>query len=312
MFEFLEKNAYLLSLWVPFILFFLFGLFIAWWLWYRGVNRLKEALTHQTELYRDQEKLQRNEHQLSLEVLNLVEEREKQWSSKVRSKERKITGLNSRLDDMEVEVSGQKARFNKKDVEISQLSEKLSGYKSDLSGREGLAEDLQKTLKDRDAEIERLKTALADCDGKLKNHETSQSDEQAELQAKLRKRDSELESLRSKLAAAPAAVAAVPESTPSLGLFDGESVRKDEELGFVYTERPSRVDDLKKIKGVANVLEGKLHDFGVYRFKQIALWEKSVIAEFNERLDFSDRVQRDEWQRQAREFHKEEYGEDLT
>lgn len=307
MFEFLEKNTYLLSLWVPFILFFLLGLLIAWWLWYRGVSRLKEALADQTELYRDQEKLQRNEHQLSLEILNLVEERESQWSSKVRSKEREISGLSSRLDDMEVEASGHKARFNKKDAEISQLSEKLSGYKSDLSGRD----DLEKTLKDRNAEIDRLKAALADCDGKLKNA-TSQGDDTAALQAKLRESESELASLRSKLAAAPVVAAAAPKSTPSLGLFDGESVRKDEELGFVYTERPSRVDDLKKIKGVANVLEGKLHDFGVYRFKQIALWEESVIAKFNERLDFSDRVQRDEWQRQAREFHKEEYGEDLA
>ena len=271
------------------------------------MSRLKEALADQTELYRDQEKLQRNEHQLSLEILNLVEERESQWSSKVRSKEREISGLSSRLDDMEVEASGHKARFNKKDAEISQLSEKLSGYKSDLSGRD----DLEKTLKDRNAEIDRLKAALADCDGKLKNA-TSQGDDTAALQAKLRESESELASLRSKLAAAPVVAAAAPKSTPSLGLFDGESVRKDEELGFVYTERPSRVDDLKKIKGVANVLEGKLHDFGVYRFKQIALWEESVIAKFNERLDFSDRVQRDEWQRQAREFHKEEYGEDLA
>ena len=309
MFEFLEKNAYLLSLWVPFILFFTLGLLIAWWVWYRGVSELKTALAEQAELYRDQEKHQRREHQLSLEILNLVETREKQWASKVRSKDKDISGLNTRLAGLEEKASGYKLRFNEKDAEVSKLSGQVSAFKNDLSGRDGLADDLDKKLKDRNAEIERLKVALADCDGKLKTA-SSQGDDSSKLQARLSECESELASMKSKLAAAPV-VASVPMSTPSLGLFDGESVRRDDELGFVYTERPSRVDDLKKIKGVANVLEGKLHEFGVYRFKQIALWEPGVIAEFNERLDFSDRVQRDEWQRQAREFHKEEYDEDL-
>jgi len=309
MFEFLEKNAYLLSLWVPFILFFTLGLMIAWWVWYRGVSRLEGVLAEQAELYRDQEKHQRREHQLSLEILNLVETREKQWSSKVRSKDKDISGLNARLVDMEEDVSGYKLRFSEKDAEVSKLSGQLTGFKNDLSGRDGLTDDLKNQLQDRNAEIDRLKAALADCDGKLKNA-SAQGGDTSELEARLRERDSEIASLKSKLTTAPVVVS-TPKPVPSLGRFEGESVRRDAELGFVYTQRPEKVDDLKKIKGVANVLEGKLHEFGVYRFKQIALWEKSVIAEFNERLDFSDRVQRDEWQRQAREFHKEEYGEDL-
>jgi hypothetical protein len=50
----------------------------------------------------------------------------------------------------------------------------------------------------------------------------------------------------------------------------------------VYRKRPGRVDDLKRISGVAETLEQKLHQDGVYRFKQVALcgivlkWRRSL------------------------------------
>jgi len=38
---------------------------------------------------------------------------------------------------------------------------------------------------------------------------------------------------------------------------------------------------LKKIKGIAKVLEGRLNDHGVYYYKQLAHWDKSNIDEFS-------------------------------
>ena len=85
-------------------------------------------------------------------------------------------------------------------------------------------------------------------------------------------------------------------------------MKNDPKLGLLFTKRPSEIDDLKRIKGVANVLEKKLHDFGLYRFKQIALWTSEQVDEFSEQLSFPGRVERDEWVKQAAAFHAEKYG----
>ena len=71
------------------------------------------------------------------------------------------------------------------------------------------------------------------------------------------------------------------------------------------------MDDLKKIKGVAKVLEGKLHGIGVYKFKQIAVWTDAACKEFSKLLTFKDRVYRDDWISQTKAFHEEQYDEKL-
>ena len=87
--------------------------------------------------------------------------------------------------------------------------------------------------------------------------------------------------------------------------FAGEKVRNDERLGVLYERAPDVTDDLKKIKGVGKVIETKLHEFGVYRFKQIANWKKAHVEAFTEELaTFKDRIDRDEWIKQAKELAK--------
>ena len=93
----------------------------------------------------------------------------------------------------------------------------------------------------------------------------------------------------------------------SEALTDGRA-RIDNELGFVYLSAPEQVDDLKLIKGVGGVLEEKLHEFGVYHYQQIARWQQDVVNEFNDRLAFKGRIERDSWIDQARELHREKYG----
>lgn len=88
-------------------------------------------------------------------------------------------------------------------------------------------------------------------------------------------------------------------------------VRQDPVYGIVYQEAPETVDDLKKIKGVAKVLEGKLNGVGVYRFKQVAVWTDAACQEFSKMLTFKDRIYRDDWIAQAKEFHHEKYDEKL-
>lgn len=84
--------------------------------------------------------------------------------------------------------------------------------------------------------------------------------------------------------------------------------RLDPELGFVYEAPPADRDDLQRITGVGAILEGKLHECGVYKFRQIAGWSDGVAAEFGKRLAFGDRIFRDGWREQAARLQAEKHG----
>lgn len=104
-------------------------------------------------------------------------------------------------------------------------------------------------------------------------------------------------------------------SEEAAGFFAGElasgTVNQDRSYGIVYTSEPEEVDDLKQIKGVAKVLEGKLHGIGVYRFKQVAVWTDEACREFSKLLTFKNRIYTDNWIARAKAFHEEKYGEKL-
>jgi predicted flap endonuclease-1-like 5' DNA nuclease len=85
----------------------------------------------------------------------------------------------------------------------------------------------------------------------------------------------------------------------------GGRVRRDANRGVVYTEAPESCDDLKRISGIAEVLEKRLNDFGIYTFKQILDWKPVEIEEFSRLLAFRDRIERDDWQGQARFFYNQ-------
>ncbi len=61
----------------------------------------------------------------------------------------------------------------------------------------------------------------------------------------------------------------------------------------------SGADDLKRLSGVGPALEKKLLAAGVTSFAQIAAWGPDDIAEFDEKLSFKGRIEREEWVAQA-------------
>ncbi len=63
-------------------------------------------------------------------------------------------------------------------------------------------------------------------------------------------------------------------------------------------------DDLKKLSGVGPALEKKLLENGVTTFAQIAAWGEADIAEFDEKLSFKGRIEREGWVEQAKELAK--------
>lgn len=64
-------------------------------------------------------------------------------------------------------------------------------------------------------------------------------------------------------------------------------------------------DDLKLIKGIGKVLEGKLNGLGIYHFDQIAVWGDEQVNWVNSHLSFSGRIQREEWIAQAKVLAEE-------
>ena len=64
-------------------------------------------------------------------------------------------------------------------------------------------------------------------------------------------------------------------------------------------------DDLKLIKGVGKVLEGKLNEAGIYHFWQVAALKGDQIEELEQEMSFPGRITRDDWVSQAEEFAKD-------
>ena len=87
----------------------------------------------------------------------------------------------------------------------------------------------------------------------------------------------------------------------------GGTARIDTEMGLVFTQAPDVKDDLKRIYGVAQVLEKRLNEFGIYTFRQIMEWDQRAIEEFSDLLTFKDRIHRDSWLEQAKRLHEEKY-----
>ncbi|MEM8680407.1 MAG: hypothetical protein AAGF97_13745 [Planctomycetota bacterium] len=90
-----------------------------------------------------------------------------------------------------------------------------------------------------------------------------------------------------------------------LPFAEKQQVIQDPTLGTVYPQRPERVDDLKRISGIGQVLEDRLNELGVYTYQQIMNWSQEATERFSELLAFKDRIQRDQWLAQARRLHEE-------
>ncbi len=68
--------------------------------------------------------------------------------------------------------------------------------------------------------------------------------------------------------------------------------------------KPASVDDLKLISGVGPKIEGILQSLGIFTFTQVASWKKAECDWVNGYLKFSGRIERDDWQKQAKALAK--------
>ncbi len=59
-------------------------------------------------------------------------------------------------------------------------------------------------------------------------------------------------------------------------------------------------DDLKRIKGIGKVNEGKLNDLGMFHFDQVAAWSCAEVRWVGTYLAFPGRIDREDWLAQAK------------
>ena len=96
-----------------------------------------------------------------------------------------------------------------------------------------------------------------------------------------------------------------------------QPAKKSTSSGYIPTawsvpdKAPSKAerDNLQEIKGVGPVLEKMLHKTGIWYFRQVAMLDKQGVIELDNQLpQFSGRIQRDKWVKQAKALHKSKYG----
>lgn len=107
----------------------------------------------------------------------------------------------------------------------------------------------------------------------------------------------------------PAAKKAAPAAAPKAAAPAAKSVSaaapaltdKNRPVGI---DKPATVDDLKLISGVGPKIEGILHSIGIFTFAQVAAWKKAEREWVDGYLKFSGRIERDDWQKQAKALAK--------
>ena len=148
-------------------------------------------------------------------------------------------------------------------------------------------------------------------------------DAEAAAQARATDLAARVQSLESELASAKASASETAAAAPlaeKLTEVQSERDSLNAQLALLKTNLEDSVayrtgekasDDLKEIKGVAEVLNAKLNAYGVFTYRQIVAWTPEEVDAFGALISFKDRIRREDWQAQCREFHKAKYGEDL-
>ena len=95
------------------------------------------------------------------------------------------------------------------------------------------------------------------------------------------------------LAAAPAPVQAAPK------LPDEDKHEGRRPFGLV-APRGGKADDLKRIRGIGQQNEGRLHGLGVWHFDQIAGWTHDNVLWVGSYLAFPGRIDREKWIEQSK------------
>lgn len=205
-------------------------------------------------------------------------------------RERQLSALSSQLASKEAYLANVLAKsqksFNEKEEESNALRRLMKELEALLRNREGEVgklrmrirqlEPLSAQVAEHVSVIASKEAALDECRNQLSSVESRYESQLAAMEAEVRK-------LR--------------------------TVVKVEPLQLHTAPAMHEWDDLQEINGIGPVLEKRLHEEGIYFFRQIANWTDADIDFFQSKLpEFPNRVRRDNWVKSAAGEHLKKYG----
>ena len=76
----------------------------------------------------------------------------------------------------------------------------------------------------------------------------------------------------------------------------------DPNLGLIYSQAPTNSDSLTQIYGINAAVARRLHELGIFTFRQIMEWTPSQVEEFSKLLALGSRIHQEDWMGQARKL----------
>ena len=90
------------------------------------------------------------------------------------------------------------------------------------------------------------------------------------------------------------------DASPGEAGSDDQIISEGEKPAGLLDAPQGAKDDLKRVKGIGPVIEGKLNDLGIFHFRQIAAWREPELVWIDNYLNFRGRALRERWIEQAR------------
>jgi len=106
----------------------------------------------------------------------------------------------------------------------------------------------------------------------------------------------------------PVRLKAAPEPVVKLPSGGRGNLVENPRFGPIYRKAPAEVDDLTGLHGVGESICRRLHEIGIYTYRQVVKWRAPQVRAISEELKLGGRIRRDGWQKRARALHREKYG----
>lgn len=256
------------------------------------------------------------------------EQRVTALESEARDQRRNILTLTEEAETLQGQLSDADQQLLENGNQHSDLQDQLSLEIAQLQATENELQDFQEQyssfelkVSNKDKELRNINALLASQTAKtaaaLAARDNLQQSQNANVQSTVAKSSvmqaenlalqSKVQNLESQASTLLTQVKA--NEAQSTDVADADVTDKNISLGAavtaaekMFTERPSKVDDLKRINGIGPKLETMLNKQGIYQFAQLASFTDDDVRWLDHHLAFKGRIERDDWLNQARKL----------
>ena len=199
-----------------------------------------------------------------------------------------------RVSELEAQHTSARQQSASLTTDLQTSQKQLEQAKSGGGGDSAKVASLQGRVKQQDAQIARLETDLAECRKKASSATNRPST------GGTGGGTAPVRAASSPASGGPASGA--PAAGTAGGAGGGTTPAHAASSPASGGSPGGAADDLTKIKGIGQVLKGKLNQLGITTFKQIAEFTPADTERGNKVLDFPGRIEREKWIEQARKF----------